>query len=311
MNNKKSLRIIFMGTPDFAVPALSAIYNSKHNLIATYCQPPKPAGRGHKVKKTPVHIASEEFKIEVKTPKSLKNIEAQNELKKLNPDIIIVAAYGLILPQEILDVPKFGCVNIHGSLLPRWRGAAPIHRALLANDKKTGITIMQMDAGLDTGDIIAKEEIEITNKTTAQSLHDEMAMLGAKMIIPSIENLIYGKIKPTPQPNEGVTYAKKLTRYEGEIKWSESAINLELKVRALNPWPSTFFIFNDEKIKIHKATIIKDKSGIEGTLLNDDFTVACKKDSIRLDIIQRSGKKPTDGSSALRGMRIEIGTKIR
>ncbi len=305
------LRIIFMGTPDFAVPALRALHKAGHTIAAVYCQPPKPSGRGQKVNKTPIHKVAEELSLEVRTPKSLRNEDAQKELSDFNADIIIVAAYGLILPQTVLDFPRYGCINIHGSLLPRWRGAAPIHRALLAGDAETGITIMQMDAGLDTGAMLIKGSLPITHETTAQSLHDAMADLGATLIIEAIEGIVDGSLKPTPQPEEGVTYADKLSRNEGLINWSHEAINIERQIRALTPWPGTFFTFDNEKIKVHKATLRSDKKGEATTLLDQDFTIACGTGSLRLDVIQRAGKKPTDGASALRGMRLENGTLIK
>jgi methionyl-tRNA formyltransferase len=303
------LRLVFMGTPDFAVPALHALHKAGHVIAAVYCQPPKPAGRGQAIHKTPVHLAAEALGLTVCTPKSLRKEEAQEELRAFAPEVIVVAAYGLILPQAVLDVPRLGCVNIHGSLLPRWRGAAPLHRALLAGDKETGITIMQMDAGLDTGAMLMKEALPITQETTAQSLHDAMAELGARMIVPALEGLANGTLKPTPQPEQGATYAAKLTREDGLLDWRKDAVDLERQVRALHPWPGCSLTLDGEVIKVHKASLVT-KNGEAGTLLDDAFTIACGTNALRLDIVQRAGKKPMDGSAVLRGLRIAVGSTL-
>lgn len=300
-----------MGTPDFAVPALRALHAAGHEIKAVYCQPPKPANRGQKLTKTPVHKVADELGIQVCTPKSLRKKEAQDELAAFGADMIIVAAYGLILPKDVLDMPKYGCVNIHGSLLPRWRGAAPIHRSILAGDTETGITIMQMDVDLDTGDMLTKGTIKITDETTAQSLHDEMAELGARMIVEAVTGIADGSITPAPQPEEGVTYAEKLTKNEGLIDWARPAAEILRQIRALTPWPGSFFHFNGEKIKVHKAEPAAYDGKQVGELLDQDFTVACGKGAVRLLSIQRAGKKPTDGASALRGMRVESGSIIK
>lgn len=304
----KPLRLVFMGTPDFAVPALRALHQDGHEIVAVYCQAPKPAGRGQEVRMTPVHCCvADELGVPVCTPKTLRDAEAQKALASFAPDAIIVAAYGLILSQAVLDIPKIGCINIHGSLLPRWRGAAPIHRAILAGDTKTGITIMKMEAGLDTGPMYAMEEIPITSTTTAQSLHDEMAALGARLIVQTLPSIADGRLKPQPQPEEGVTYAAKLTREDGVVDWGQSAFAIERQVRALNPWPGAFFSSGDEKIKILKADIVEARSAAPGTLLDDQMTIACGEGSLRLLEVQRAGKKPTDGASFLRGLRVAAG----
>lgn len=304
------LRIVFMGTPDFAVPALRALHEVGHDIAAVYCQPPKPAGRGQTVQKTPVHLAAEALGIAVQTPKTLRDPVVQDALASLAPDVIVVAAYGLILPQAVLDIPKHGCLNIHGSLLPRWRGAAPIHRALLAGDRETGITIMQMDAGLDTGAMLMKESLPITAETIAQSLHDAMADLGAKMIARALQDVAAGTLKPTPQPEEGATYAAKLTRDEGRIDWSKPATELERQIRAFHPWPGSFFLLGEEKIKVLKAAVVMDHSGAAGELLDDQMTIACGAGALRLLQVQRAGKNATDGAAALRGMRLEKGHRF-
>ncbi|MDD2324806.1 MAG: methionyl-tRNA formyltransferase [Alphaproteobacteria bacterium] len=305
------LRLVFMGTPDFAVPALKALVAAGHDVVAAYCQPPKPAGRGQTVHKTPVHLVAETLGIGVLTPRSLRDQTAQQELAALKPEVIVVAAYGLILPQAVLDIPPMGCLNIHGSLLPRWRGAAPIHRAILAGDVETGITIMKMEAGLDTGPMLLTGKLPITSETTAQLLHDAMADLGARLIVEALDCLTQGQLEAVAQPEEGVTYAAKLTREEGLIDWTQSAAMIERQVRALNPWPSAFFNWNGETIKVLQAELVSGQKGSAGGMLLDErFTVACGQEAVRLVLVQRAGKKPTDGASFLRGARLPVGTVL-
>ena len=303
------LRIAFMGTPDFAVTALEALHQAGHTIVAVYCQPPKPAGRGQQIQKTPVHLAAEALGIEVRTPKTLRDPAEQKKFAALALDVAVVAAYGLILPQAILSAPKQGCLNIHGSLLPRWRGAAPIQRAMLAGDSETGITIMQMDAGLDTGAMLLKDSTPITAQTTAQSLHDALAQMGSRLIVQAMEDLSAGNLRPTAQPETGSTYASKLTREDGKIDWTKPAHDIERQIRALHPWPGCVFSLNGEIIKVLAATIV-DQSGTAGTLLDDQFTVACGKQALRLVSLQRAGKTPTDGASLLRGLRMAVGTSL-
>lgn len=308
-NLSPTLRIAFMGTPDFAVVALRALHAAGHEIAAVYCQPPKPAGRGHQVQKTPVHLAAEELGIEVRTPKSLRDVEEQKKFAALGVDVAVVAAYGLILPQAILSAPRYGCINIHGSLLPRWRGAAPIQRAILAGDTETGITIMQMDAGLDTGAMLIKDKVVITERTTAQGLHDELAQMGGRLITRTLDNLAKGIIKPEPQPEAGTTYAAKLTREDGKIDWAKPASEIERQMRALHPWPGCFFLLNGETVKLLAAEIV-DKAGAPGTLLDEQFTVACGAQALRLVTVQRPGKTATDGGSLLRGLRLPVGSRL-
>lgn len=309
MNDPSKLRLVFMGTPDFAVPALRALAQAGHHVVAAYCQPPKPAGRGQEIQKTPVHRAAEEMGIEVRTPKTLRDPDTQTALAALKPDAIVVAAYGLILPQAVLDSPRLGCLNIHGSLLPRWRGAAPIHRALLAGDSETGITIMRMEAGLDTGPMLLKDAIPLTSESTASSVHDALAEMGARLIVEALGKVAQGQLTETRQPEEGATYATKLTREDGQIDWTHPASDIERQVRALNPWPGAFFKLGDEIIKVLKAEILETNAQA-GTLLDDRFTVACGAGALRLLLVQRAGKKPTDGASFLRGARLEVGNRL-
>jgi methionyl-tRNA formyltransferase len=306
----KPLRIAFMGTPDFAVASLRALRAAGHDIAAVYCQPPKPAGRGQQIQKTPVHKAAEEMGIEVRHPKTLRDADEQEKFRALNLDVAVVAAYGLILPQAILDAPKRGCLNIHGSILPRWRGAAPIQRAILAGDSESGITIMQMDKGLDTGNMLLKGTAAITDKTTAQSLHDDLAAIGAKLIVEALANI--DALKPEKQPEAGVSYAAKLSREDGKIDWAKPAVEILRQLRALTPWPGCFFTLQNETIKLLAAEIIDQLSmaGAAGTLLDDQFTIACGDKALRLTSLQRPGKNATDGASLLRGLRIPVGSKL-
>jgi len=309
MTHPTPLRIGFMGTPDFAVVALDALHRAGHTIVAAYCQPPKPAGRGHQVKKTSVHIAAEKLGIPVHTPKTLRDMAEQEKFAALDLDVAIVAAYGLILPPAILNAPKYGCINIHGSLLPRWRGAAPIQRAILAGDTETGITIMQMDAGLDTGAMLIRDSVAITPQTTAQRLHDALAQMGGRLIVQTLADLAVGKLHATPQPPEGATYAAKLTREDGKIDWGQPASNIERQLRALHPWPGCFFTVNGETIKLLAAEMI-DKSDTPGRLIDDQFTVACGIGALRLKTVQRAGKSAIDGASLLRGLRLPTGSSL-
>ena len=301
------LRLAFMGTPDFAVPALKSLVDAGHDVAAVYAQPPKPAGRGYEIRKSPVQLAAEALGIEVRTPKTLRDAEEQKKFSALNLDIAVVAAYGLILPLPILKAPKFGCVNIHASLLPRWRGAAPIQRALLAGDKESGVTIMQMAEGLDTGAMLLRESFPITAETTGGSLHDRLMEMGARLIVPALEGIATGKLKPEPQPESGVTYAAKLSREDGRIDWTKPAAEIERQIRALQPWPGCFFMLKDEPIKVLAAEIVTGKTGMPGTLLDENFTVACGENALRLVTVQRGGKNATGGADFLRGTRLPVG----
>jgi methionyl-tRNA formyltransferase len=298
-----------MGTPDFAVASLRALHAAGHTIVAAYAQPPKPAGRGQQLQKTPVHRAAESLGMAVQTPKTLRDPAEQEKFAALKLDVAVIAAYGLILPQPILSAPKNGCINIHGSLLPRWRGAAPIQRAILAGDSETGITIMQMDAGLDTGAMLLKESTPITPTTTAQSLHNALSEIGGRLIVRALADLADGNLHPTPQPEIGVTYASKLTREDGKIDWAKAAAESERQIRALTPWPGCSFTLNGETIKVLAATI-HALSGPSGTLLDDQFTVACGDQALRLTSLQRPGKTATDGASLLRGLRLPVGSRL-
>ncbi len=303
------LRLVFMGTPDFAVPSLRALVEAGHEVACVYSQPPRPAGRGQQVQKSPVHRFAEEHGIPVRMPKSLRNAEAQAEFADLKADAAVVAAYGLILPQPVLDAPRLGCLNVHGSLLPRWRGAAPIQRSLLAGDDETGITIMQMDIGLDTGAMLLKDSVPITAETTASTLHDDLAAMGARLIVEALDGLAAGRLTAVPQPDDGVTYAAKLTREDGRLDWTREAAYVERQVRALTPWPGCWFDIKNERIKVLKAEPAPDaKRAAPGTLLDDRLTIACADGAVRLTLVQRPGKAPVEGSAFLRGFALPVGT---
>ncbi len=300
------LRLAFMGSPDFAIPALRALHEAGHNIVAIYSQAPKPAGRGHTVRKAPVHEEADKLGLPVRTPKTLRDPAEQEFLKSLNLDALVIAAYGLILPQTVLDMTKYGGMVIHPSLLPRWRGTAPIHHAILAGDAETGVTIMQMDAGIDTGPILLMKKVPLGPTARASSLHVELFTLGGQMALEALEGLAKGTLKPAPQPAEGATYAAKLSKEDGRIDWHKQAEVIERQVRAMTPWPGTYFKMNDEQIKVMEAQIVEQR-GTPGTLLDDQFTVACGKQALRLVKVQRAGKNATDGASLLRGLRLPIG----
>ncbi len=283
------LNIIFMGTPDFAAVALQSLIDSPHNVIAAYSQPPRPKGRGHKIQKSPVHQLAETHGISVFTPKSLKSEEAQQEFASHNADIGIVAAYGLLLPQAVLDAPKLGCLNIHASLLPRWRGASPIQHAIWKGDNTTGVTIMQMDKGLDTGDMILKGELPITHETTATSLHDDLAQIGAELTL---------KVLSTPPPKAEKqddalsTYAPLLKKSDGHIDWRQTAQEIDRQIRSLNPWPGVWAEIQGKRFKILKATPSEQS----------EHTIECGQGThIKIMTLQPEGKKPMNLASAING----------
>lgn len=303
------MRIAFMGTPDFALPALKALVASGHEIVAVYTQPPKPQGRGYQIQKSPIQHFAESQHIPVYTPKSLRSLEEQDFFKSLSLDLAIVAAYGLILPKAILEAPLKGCLNIHGSLLPRWRGAAPIQRAIEAGDIETGITIMQMDEGLDTGAMLLKKATPIDYKN-AQELHDELAQMGATLLLETLNQ--FDHLKPMSQPVEGVTYAQKLKKEQGEITWDESASILEARIRAFTPWPGCYFKYHGEMIKILKARfVVFPHTQLPGFVLDNQLTIACAQDALQILELQRPGKKPLKTDAFLRGISIEKGTYLQ
>ncbi len=299
------LRIAFMGSPDFAVPALTALAAAGHEIIAVYCQPPRPAGRGQAIRPGPVHAAALKMGIEVRTPARLKRDPAEHAaFAALGLDVAVVAAYGLILPEAMLAAPKRGCLNIHASLLPRWRGAAPIQAALLAGDTESGITIMQMEAGLDTGPMLLRAAVPITARTTTPDLHDRLAALGAEMIVQALD----AQPVAVPQP-DGATYAARLTRNDGRIDWTRDAAALDRQIRALNPWPGTFSALGGEVLKIHAAQIVAT-SGPPGETLDDALLVACGIGALRLTRMQAPGRVAMPADAFLRGHPVPPGTRL-
>ena len=298
------MRLAFMGSPDFSVPTLRALHEGGHDIAAVYCQPPRPAGRGQAVRKCPVHVAADALGLPVRTPARLKRDTAEHEaFAALNLDAAVVAAYGLILPQAMLDAPRRGCLNIHASLLPRWRGAAPIQAAILAGDTQSGITIMQMDAGLDTGAMLLVEATPITAATTASTLHDTLAAIGARLILRALAE----NPAPTPQPETGITYAEKLTRDHGRIDWTRPAIDLDRQVRALNPWPGTFTTLNSETLKIHAATQ-EPGSGAPGSTLDAALLIATGSGALRITRLQSPSKPAMPAPAWLNGHPTPKGT---
>lgn len=304
------MRLAFMGTPDFSVAILDALVDAGHEVVCVYSQPPRPAGRGQQLQASPVHRRAETLGIEVRTPRSLRKAEEQAAFAALDLDCAIVAAYGLILPQPILDAPRLGCVNVHASLLPRWRGAAPIQRAILAGDAETGVTIMQMDAGLDTGAMLLTEALPITAHMNAAQLHDALAEMGARLMVAALPGLNDGSLLPVPQPEAGVTYAAKLSKDEGRLDLTRPAAELDRQVRGLTPWPGTWIdLASGEKLKVLEAEPVAG-SGEPGTLIDAGPTLACGEGALRLIRVQRPGKGPVDGAAFLRGFPHVLGQKL-
>lgn len=304
------LRLAFMGTPDFSVAILDALVAAGHEIVCVYSQPPRPAGRGQQLQASPVHRRAEMLGIPVRTPKSLRKEEAQAEFAALDLDAAIVAAYGLILPLPILAAPRLGCINVHASLLPRWRGAAPIQRAILAGDAETGVTIMQMDEGLDTGAMLLKDRVSITPRMNAPALHDALAAMGARLMVQALPGIADGSLTPKPQPQEGVTYAAKLTKEEGRLDFTRPAVELDRQVRGLTPWPGCWIdLANGERLKVLEALPV-DGSGAPGTLIDEAPTIACGAGALKLLRVQRPGKAPVAGDAFLRGHPHPLGGRL-
>jgi methionyl-tRNA formyltransferase len=296
------MRIVFMGSPHFAVPSLNALVEAGYEVVAAYCQPPRPAGRGKADRKTAVHERAEELGIEVRTPRTLRDAEEQARFRGLDADLAVVAAYGLILPKPILEAPKGGCINVHASLLPRWRGAAPIQRAILAGDNTSGVTIMQMDEGLDTGPMLLRRELDIRGKTAGQ-VAEELAELGAEALISWLD-------RPTPpeaQPAEGATYASKVDKAEARIDWNLSAAQIERQVRAFAPSPGAWFEAEGERIKVLEAQV-GDGTGAAGEMLDGELTIAAGTGTVRPLKVQRAGRGTMTPQELLRGFPIPPGT---
>jgi methionyl-tRNA formyltransferase len=299
------MRIVFMGSPDFAVPSLNALVEAGHELVAAYAQPPRPAGRGKAERRTAVHARAEELGVEVRTPRTLRDAEEQGRFRGLDADLAVVAAYGLILPKPILEGPKAGCINVHASLLPRWRGAAPIQRAILAGDEISGVTIMRMDEGLDTGPMLHRLTLDIRGKNAGQAT-EELAHLGAQALLDWLEH----PTPPEPQPISGATYAKKVDKAEARIDWSKSALEIERQSRAFAPAPGAWFEASGERIKLLEAEIANDGAK-PGEVLDDRLTVATGQGAIRPLRVQRSGRAAMTAEELLRGFPIPKGTILQ
>ena len=295
-------RLAFMGTPDFAVAALDALIAAGHDIAAVYCQPPRQAGRGHKLQPSPVQRRAEEAGFPVRHPAKLTPEECA-AFAALDLDVAVVAAYGLLLPPAVLEAPRFGCINIHASLLPRWRGAAPIERAILAGDSETGVTIMRMEKGLDTGPMLLSERVPIAPHATAAQLREDLAALGARLMLRALDAI--ETLQAQPQPEDGVTYAKKLTREEERIDWTRPARVLERQVRSIPSW----FAAKDERIKLLAATPV-DGGGTAGTVLDGAPTIACGEGALRLLKLQRPGRGPVEADAFLRGFALPPGTVL-
>lgn len=300
------MRIIYMGTPDFAVPALDALAAAGHDIVAVYSQPPRPAGRGKALRPSPVHARAEVMGIEVRTPVSLKDPDVQAAFTALNADVAVVAAYGLILPRAILDAPRHGCMNIHASLLPRWRGAAPIQRAILSGDNLSGVTIMDMEAGLDTGPMRAKHVTPIEDKT-AGALTQELAQAGAELMVEVLDDLSLHP--PMPQPAGGVTYAAKIDKAESRLDFTADAHRVERQVRGFNPWPGAWFSYGGERFRV-LAAHVESHEGPAGELLDHSLLIGCGRHAIRPSLVQRAGKGAMSAGELLRGFDMPAGTRV-
>ncbi len=301
------MRVIFMGSPAFSVPVLDAVIAAGHEIACVYCQPPRPAGRGKKDRPTPVQARAEALDLPVRHPASLRTPEAQGEFAALKADVAVVVAYGLILPQPVLDAPQLGCLNIHASLLPRWRGAAPIHRAILAGDTETGVCIMQMEAGLDTGPVLLRAATPIGAEETTGALHDRLSEMGADLIVTALGDL--DSLTLEAQPEAGVTYADKIDKAEAAIDWQKTAQDIDRQIRGLAPFPGAWTTCQGDRIKL-LGSRLAEGSGAPGVLLDDAFTVACGTGAVQITKAQRAGKSAQDSASFLLGLPLPKGTQL-
>lgn len=291
------MKIIFMGTPEFSVPVLEALHRH-HEVVAVYCQPPRPAGRGKADRPSPVQAKAEALGLMVRHPVSLRSEDAARDFAALGADIAVVVAYGLILPQAVLDAPRLGCLNIHASLLPRWRGAAPIHRAIMAGDRETGICIMQMEAGLDTGPVLLRKAVDIGIEETTADLHDRLSALGAEMIIAALDQLPV--LTPQPQSGDGVTYATKIDKAEARVDWTRPAVEVDRRIRGLSAFPGAWTSVNGERVKLLRSRLAQGQ-GAAGTVIAG-FTIACGEGAVEITEAQREGKRPMPAAEVLRGL---------
>ena len=304
------MRLIFMGTPEFSVPSLDRIIKDGHVIAAVYTQPPRPAGRGKKDRFSPVHSFALSAGLDVRYPHNLKTYEVQKGFEALNADVAVVVAYGLLLPQAVLDMPKYGCLNIHASLLPRWRGAAPIHRAIMAGDKQTGVSIMRMEAGLDTGPILLERALQITPNETTGTLHDALSRSGANLISEALSHI--DVLPAVAQPETGVCYATKIDKAEARIDWLETAEVIDCKIRGLSPFPGAWSEFNGERIKFICSTVSRDagNNGVAGEIVGDGLEIACGHGKIKITQIQRAGRSAQCTEDFLRGLSLGKGDRF-
>ncbi|MGE0055815.1 MAG: methionyl-tRNA formyltransferase [Hyphomicrobium sp.] len=307
-----ALRVVFMGTPQFSVPVLEAIVAAGHKVVGVYTQPPRPAGRGMAEQKSPVHVAAQSHGIRVFTPRNFKAAEDREAFAALKADAAVVVAYGLLLPKEVLDAPRHGCFNVHASRLPRWRGAAPIQRAIMAGDKETAVMVMRMEEGLDTGPICLSASIPIGPQTTAGTLHDELSAAGAPLMVEALKRLEAGTLTETPQPEVGVTYAAKIDKREARIDFARPANLVAAHIRGLSPFPGAWLELagkTPERLKVLNAEEVPG-TGTPGEVIGDDLTIACTDDAVRLTRVQRAGKKPVSAEEFLRGFTLPVGTRL-
>jgi methionyl-tRNA formyltransferase len=303
------MRVVFMGTPAFAATALAAIADAGHDVACAYSQPPRPAGRGHRETRSDVHELAAARGIPVRTPARLRDPAEHAAFAALDADIAVVAAYGLILPRPVLDAPRHGCINIHASLLPRWRGAAPIQRAILAGDRETGVCIMRMEEGLDTGPVLLRAAMPIGDEATAGALHDALAALGARLVVEALRGVAAGTLRAEPQPEAGVTYASKIAKEEARLGWTRPATELARAVRGFNPFPGAFFELGGERIRVLAARAEPGR-GEPGTALDDALLVACGEGALRALVVQRAGRAAMDAADFLRGRAVPAGTRL-
>ncbi len=301
------MRVIFMGTPDFSVPVLEALVAAGHDIVAVYTQPPRPAGRGKKKRPTAVHARAAEMGLEVRYPLNFSAEADQADFAALNADVAVVVAYGLILPQAVLDAPRRGCLNIHASLLPRWRGAAPIHRAIMAGDAQTGVCIMEMELGLDTGPVLLRQQTSIGAEETTGQLHDRLSAMGAALICDALAKL--DALVPEPQPEQGVTYAAKIDKAEARIDWTRGAPEIDRQIRGLAPFPGAWTAIAGQRVKL-LASRLTDGQGAPGQVLDDALAIACGNGAVQLLRLQRAGRAAQDGSEFLRGMSVAPGMTL-
>lgn len=300
------MRIIFMGTPDFAVPIFQALVDAGHDVVAAYSQPPRRAGRGKALTPSPVHRLAESLGIEVRTPETLRDAAVQADFVALDADVAVVAAYGLLLPRAVLDAPRLGCLNVHGSLLPRWRGAAPIQRAILAGDAETGVGIMQMAAGMDTGAVRLEGRTPVAGKTAGE-LAEELSTMGARLMLDVLADP--EAYPPVAQASEGVTHAAKIDKAEARLRFDSSAVEAERQVRAFNPAPGAFFELGGERVRILAADVV-DATGTPGEVVDDALTIACAEGALRPTLVQRAGRGAMTSADLLRGFTIAAGTRL-